>query len=92
MIFSIGTKYIYTGETLWKNGAPCPGDWIHVSIDIKPFLEQMFEHGKADNYFKSKSLDDLVLNGMNVGWETIATFDHTMSMKNLHLTSYVKKG
>ncbi len=93
MIFSIGTKYIYTGKTLWKDGKPNPdGEWIHVSIDIKPFLEQMFEYGKKDNYFKTKSLDQLILNGMNVGWETIATFDHTMSMKDLHLISYVKKG
>jgi hypothetical protein len=25
---------------------------------------------------------------MNMGWETIGTFDHTMYVKNLTLTSY----
>lgn len=92
MIFSIGSKYIYTSKTLYKDGKPNPGgDWIHVSVDIKPFLEEMFEYGKKDNYFKANSLDELIVNGMNLGWETIGTFDHTMSLKDLHLTSYVKK-
>lgn len=92
MIFSIGTKYIYTsGRTLYKDGRPDPGmNWLHVEIDIKPFLEKMFEHGKSDHYFKVKSLDELVLNGMNLGWETIGTFDHTMSVRNLSLKSYFK--
>lgn len=92
MIFSIGSKYIYeAGKTLYKDGKPnAGGDWIHVSIDIKPFLEEMFRLGNNDNYFKSKSLDELVLNGMNLGWETIGTFDHTMSVRNLSLKSYFK--
>ena len=92
MIFSIGTKYIYTEKTLYKDGKPnAGGDYVHVSIDIKPFLEQMFEAGKKDGYFKVKKLEDLVLNGMNLGWETIGTFDHTMSVRNLSLKSYFKK-
>ncbi len=91
MIFSIGSKYVYENShrTLYKNGVPdAGGDWVHVSIDIKPFLEQMFEHGKSEKYFKAKSLSELIINGMNLGWETIATFDHQMEMRNLSVKSY----
>ncbi len=93
MIFSIGSQYLYgfDGPTLWEKGAPKPnGDWIHVEIDIKPYLQRMFERGNEDGYFKAKKLSELRLNGMNLGWETIGTFDHTMQMRNLQLVSYRK--
>ena len=48
----------------------------------------MLEHGQADGYFKANTLNGLCLNGMNMGWETIGTFDHTMYVKNFALTSY----
>ncbi len=48
----------------------------------------MFEHGKSEKYFKAKSLSELIINGMNLGWETIATFDHQMEMRNLSVKSY----
>lgn len=89
MIYSIGSKYVYPGESLWKNGAPAPnGDWVHIELDISPYLQDMLEHGQADGYFKANTLNWLCLNGMNMGWETIGTFDHTMYVKNFALTSY----
>ena len=89
MIYSIGSKYVYPGESLWKNGAPAPnGDWVHIELDISPYLQDMLEHGQADGYFKANTLNGLCLNGMNMGWETIGTFDHTMYVKNFALTSY----
>lgn len=91
MIYSIGSRYLYTKKdaTLWKNGAPNPhSDWVHVEIDLKPYLEEMLSLGLADGYFKADSLSGLCINGMNMGWETIATFDHTMQVRNLSLTSY----
>ena len=48
----------------------------------------MFAHGTDEGYFKADSLSGLILNGMNVGWETIGTFDHTMELANLRLTSH----
>lgn len=32
---------------------------------------------------------ELYVNGMNLGWETIGMFDHTMEMRNLRLDSYM---
>ena len=89
MIYSIGSKYLYGRNGLWKNGQPQPnGDWVHIEIDIRPYLDDMLSRGLADGYFKAKSIDKLCINGMNMGWETIGTFDHTMYVKNLALTSY----
>ncbi len=91
MIFTIGTKYTYanSGRTLYKNGQPdTSGEWVHVEIDLKPYLEEMLARGKQDGYFDANSLSELYIDGMNVGWETIATFDHTMEMKNIELVSY----
>ena len=93
MIYSIGSKYVYasSGRTLYAERVPdTGGDWVHVDIDIKPYLEDMLEIGAKDGYFKVDSLSELRINGMNMGWETIATFDHTMEVKNLQLVSYVE--
>ena len=91
MIYSIGSKYVYSGESLWKDGAPQPnGEWKHIEIDLRPYLDDMLQKGLDDGYFKVKSIDKLCLNGMNMGWETIGTFSHTMYVKNLSLTSYAE--
>ena len=92
MIYSIGSKYVYrnSGRTLYKNKEPSvDGEWVHVEIDLKPFLEDMLKKGMEDGYFTVESLSELYIGGMNVGWETIGTFYHTMEIRNLQLTSYV---
>ena len=89
MIYSIGTSHVYPEKNLWVDDIPVPnGDWVHIEIDLKPYLEEMFERGCEDHYFKAKTLDDLCINGMNLGWETIGTFNHTMYVRNLCLISY----
>ncbi|MBR4256385.1 MAG: hypothetical protein IKQ18_04410 [Clostridia bacterium] len=89
MIFSIGSKYLYGENSFFEYGKPVPNsDWIHIEIDIRPFLDKMYEYGRNDGYFKAGNIDKLCINGMNMGWETIGTFDHTMYVKNLTLTSY----
>ena len=92
MIYAIGSKYVYrnSGRTLYQNKKPdTSGEWVHVEIDLKPYLEDMLKKGSKDGYFKAESLSELYIGGMTVGWETIATFDHTMEIKNLQLVSYV---
>ena len=92
MIYSIGSKYVYrnSGRTLYKAGKPeVGGECVHVEIDIRPYLDEMLEHGLADGYFDAQSLSELCIDGMNLGWETIGTFDHTMEMRNLRLDSYI---
>lgn len=91
MIYSIGSRFVYqnSGRTLYEKRKPdTSGEWVHVEVDLRPYLDEMLEHGLKDGYFKADSLSELYINGMNVGWETIATFDHTMQIKNLQLVSY----
>lgn len=93
MIYSIGSKYVYrnSGRTLYKNKEPdLGGEWVHVEIDLKPYLEDMLKKGQADEYFTVDSLSELYIGGMNVGWETIGTFYHTMEIRNLQLISHVE--
>lgn len=92
MVYSIGSRFVYrnSGRTLYaKNKPDTGGEWVHVEVDLKPYLEDMLKVGLADGYFKVNSLSELYINGMNVGWETIATFDHTMEIQNLQLVSYM---
>lgn len=89
MIYLIGSKYAYPGKSLWKDGKPEPnGEWRHIELDLRPYLDDMLRKGLDDGYFKAKTIDGLCLNGMNMGWETIGTFSHTMYVKNLSLVSY----
>lgn len=93
MIYSIGSKYVYrnSGRTLYKNRQPdTSGEWVHVEIDLAPYLEDMLEKGLEDGYFTVNSLSDLYIGGMNVGWETIGTFYHTMEIRDLQLVSYTQ--
>lgn len=89
MIYSIGSKYVYPGKSLWENGRPKPnGDWVHIELDIRPYLDDMLQRGIDGGYFKAKIINKFCISGMNMGWETIGTFDHTMYVKNFSLTSY----
>lgn len=93
MIYSIGSKYAYrnSGRTLYRDKQPdIGGEWVHVEIDLKPYLEDMLKKGLADGYFTVDSLSELYIGGMNVGWETIGTFYHTMEIRNLQLVAYTE--
>lgn len=88
MIYSIGSRYVYKNSRgrLWQNGQPSPdGKWIHIELDLKPYLEDMLRWGKDDGYFKADSLDELVIDGMNLGWESIGTFRHVMEITPVRL-------
>lgn len=86
MIYSIGSEFLYSDCSIMD------GNWVHVELDLKPHLQKMFARGQAEGYFRSEKLGDLIINGMNVGWETIGTFAHTMEMKNLSLTAEIHPG
>ena len=91
LIYSAGLTDVYrnSNANLWKNGAPMASDeWLHISLDLKPHLEKAFDLAKKGNCVKCDQLSDLVIDGMNIGWESIATFRHCMEIRDLKLTSY----
>jgi hypothetical protein len=87
LIYSIGERDIFSGRSLWKDGLPYVSDqWLHFSVDMRPHIDDMIRYAVKDGYFKYiRSAEDIVVCGLNIGWETIATFDHTMEIRNLEV-------
>lgn len=92
LIFSIGRSTVLESAdgSFWKDHVPhASDDPVHIELDLSRALEKMFRQGCSRNYFSSdvRSLDDLYLDGMNVGFETIGTFDTEICISNLSLIS-----
>jgi hypothetical protein len=96
MIYSIASTDTYKNSPhslLDKDGAPIVSDeWIHVEVDIRPHIEAVLERGLAEGVFKyAKTLDDLYVSGVNIGWETIGSFDIDVQIRNFGLTSFIEE-
>ncbi len=87
LIYSLGERSIYSGRSLWKDNVPCVSEeWMNFSVDLRPHIDDMINYGLKDGYFKNvQTAEDIVVCGLNVGWESIATFDHTIEIKNLEI-------
>ncbi|MHB1151412.1 MAG: hypothetical protein ACYCWE_13825 [Eubacteriales bacterium] len=87
LIYSLGERSIFSERSLWKDGAPCVSEeWLDFSADLRPHIDDMITYGIKDGYFKNvQTAEDFVVCGLNVGWESIATFDHTMEIKDLEI-------
>lgn len=73
-----------------------PSDtWMHVSIDLKPYLDDMASQtmkGSKYNIYKSTTdLNSLFFGGLNLGYEVHGTYDVSFEIANYSLTTYVKK-
>ena len=95
MIYSIASTDTYKNSPhslLNANGEPIVSDeWIHVEVDLRPHLEALLERGLNEGTFKSaKTLDDLYISGVNIGWETIGSFDIDVQIRNFGLTGYIE--
>lgn len=87
LIYSLGERSIFSERSLWKDGAPFVSEeWLNFSVDLRPHIDDMITYGLKDGYFKNiHAAEDFVVCGLNVGWESIATFDHIMEIKDLEL-------
>ncbi len=85
LIYSVGEHDIFGDVSLWRDGKPyVSNEWRNVDIDLMSHVENLINYGIKDNYFKTISKpSDFDICGLNIGWETIGTFDHTMEFKNL---------
>ena len=96
MIYSIASTDTYKNSPhSLLNGAGEPivsDEWIHVEVDIRPHIEALLELGLKEGKFKSaKTLNDLYISGVNIGWETIGSFDIDVQIRNFKLTGYIEK-
>lgn len=93
MLSSSDEPRLWTGDP--KTSDPVYGEegWIHVEVDLKPHIEEMFRRGLAEGTFKyAKTLDDLYISGMNIGFETIGSFDITVEIRAMRLTGELLLG
>lgn len=87
LIYSLGEHSIFPERSLWKDGTPYVSEeWLSFSVDLRPHIDDMITFGLKDRYFKNtRSAEDFIVCGLNAGWESIATFDHTMEIKDLEI-------
>ncbi|MBR6934037.1 MAG: hypothetical protein IKH41_00945 [Clostridia bacterium] len=96
MIYSIASTDTYKNSPhslLNEAGEPIVSDeWVHVEVDIRPHIEALLERGLKEGTFKSaKTLDDLYIAGVNIGWETIGSFDIDVQIRDFKLTGYIEE-
>ncbi len=93
MIYTIaGREIYYEGNSFYKDGKVHPDrdHWINVQLDVLPHIKNALEVAHKNNFMMGSALADLFISGMNIGWEVPGTFDVSMSVKDLQLTSIVK--
>ena len=75
-----------------ESGTPVTSDeWNHYEIDLKPWFEKAANRAIADGFFPgAESVEDLYIDGMNLGYEMGSCFDIEIEFKNMRLDSYIK--
>lgn len=97
-IYTLPFNAAYNSFSLGDNfhdeaGIPVASDeWNHYEIDLKPWFEKMAQRALADGLFPgAESVEDLYINGMNLGYEVGSCFDVEIEFKNMRLDSYIAK-
>lgn len=95
MIYRMTT--VSTFGDLSKSFTPSAGtyapsnEWKTLRVDLMPEIRRAVEWANRDNIFGTQvSLEDMYIDGVNVGYETRGNFDATVEIKNLNLISYDK--
>jgi hypothetical protein len=86
--WDIGTSmYIYTvpQKPVWGDISFQDNQWHKAQADILPLIIKAVNAMKAKGLFQATSLFDLVLTGMNFGWEIPGTFDAAIVVKEISL-------
>lgn len=64
--------------------------WMNIDIDVMPHIQRALEAAQSKGFMQGVKMEDLYINGMNMGWEHPGTYDTEMVIKDLSLKSYVK--
>lgn len=95
MIYLIGLDEVFPkGErSLWGKEGREPQaseEWLRIDVDLIPHMRDMLRVAKEREYFPADTqMEDLYINYMNYGWESIATFDTAAEIRNLRLDSEI---
>lgn len=93
MIYLLGLNEAYPkgAPSLWGKDGLAPqitNEWLHVDVDLIPHMRDMLRLTIEKGYFPADTaMEDLYINYMNFGWESIATYDSGVQIKDLRLDS-----
>ncbi|MFA6736372.1 MAG: hypothetical protein WCR87_05580 [Saccharofermentanales bacterium] len=80
--------------SFWKDDAPYgdpDNEWIHIDFDCKPYVERALQLAHERNFLKNTTMDELYLNGFNIGWEMYGTYDGEIQVRNFQVVSVYKE-
>ena len=90
MIYNLATKEYLGNKSFFKDGKPYPSNKsIHIQINVLPFIKRAFSIGVDKGWLKHTSANDLVVNGLNLGWEMPGTYKGEIVTKGLSVKSYI---
>lgn len=81
------STYIYTipPQLLWGDISFHDFKWHKLYSDILPYIRQAVAAMQEKGEFSDTSLNDLIITGMNFGWEIPGTFDAGLEIKNIRI-------
>ena len=86
--WDIGTAtYIYAipPRTVWGDISFHDHQWHKAQIDLLPLILRSLEAMQEKGVFTHTVPKDLVLTGMNFGWEVPGTFDAGLEVRNMSI-------
>lgn len=79
-------NFIYTvGSERFLTESVALGKRLRVRYDILPELRHALATAKQRGFMKASSMDELVLDGMNIGWEVPGVFDSGIIVHRLQI-------
>lgn len=95
MIYAVSTNDSYGSalRSLYRFGKPhVSNDWTKLRLDLSPHLDSLFEKmNESGDFGGSVDKSDFYISGVNIGFEVHGNYDCTVDIKDLALTSYIKK-
>lgn len=95
LIYTVGLSEVKNASdgSFWLENEPdASGKTVHIEMDLTKRLKSMLAQGIAMGYFSDnvRKLDDLYIDGMNIGFETIGTFDTEFTIRRISLISEIR--
>jgi hypothetical protein len=72
-------------RSIWGEISFQDKEWHKGEADLKPLILRALEAMREKDVFKETTPDDLVITGMNFGWEIPGTFDVAIRVKGISL-------